>query len=439
MFSTSSNCCISLTKGEWPLYKVAVVGTGRSGMAAARLLHSLGAYIRIVDKSIENVSENFMNWIRKTGCEAMFGEHCPKQFEDIDIIILSPGVPLNFLKPYFPTKYNVQVLSETELAWYELSDEKVLAITGTNGKTTITSLCAAMLVEQGISIFVGGNIGIPLSEYILSREKVDVVVLELSSFQLQTCSLFRPDIAIFSNISINHLDYHRDMNEYISAKLNICKNQNKNDLIIIKSEIESLIASYNLKAKMIFYKDSGKFSTNRLLGAHNRENAEAAWLACKELGVTEKIATQVIATFEPLEHRLEQVKFLNGVLYVNDSKGTTVEALRVALESFEQPILLLAGGKFKGGDLTSLRTIVKKRVRMVGLFGNSRECFENAWGDLLPMTWDNTLEQAVKRLSSLAHNGEVVLLAPATSSFDQYSSYIERGNDFKRIVCEVLE
>ena len=220
--------------------------------------------------------------------------------------------------------------------------------------------------------------------------------------------------------------------------MNICKNQCESDLVILKPEMESLVDSYNLKARVVFYKDSGNFSTNRLLGVHNLENAEAAWLACKELGVTEKIAKQVVTAFEPLEHRLEQVKLLNGVLYVNDSKGTTVEALRAALESFEQPILLLAGGRFKGGDLTSLRPIVKKRVRIVGLFGSSREYFEDAWGDIIPITWDNTLEQAVKRLSNLAHNGEVILLAPATSSFDQYMNYIERGNDFKRIVHEVL-
>lgn len=436
MLSIANNCCISLAQNEWPLYKVAVVGTGRSGMAAARLLHSLGASIRIVDKTRENVSKTFMDWIKQTNCEVMFGEHCPKQFEDIDIVIPSPGVPLNLLKPHFLN--TIQVLPETELAWYQLSNEKVIAITGTNGKTTIASLCAAMLVEQGISVFVGGNIGTPLSEYVLCKKKVSVVVLELSSFQLQTCSLFRPDIAICSNISINHLDYHRNMDEYISAKLNICKNQCESDLAILRPGMEALVDSYNLKARVVFYRDLGNFSTSRLLGVHNLENAEAAWLACKELGVTEEIAKKVVTTFEPLEHRLEQVRLLNGVLYVNDSKGTTVEALRAALESFKQPILLLAGGRFKGGDLTSLRPIIKKQVRIVGLFGNSREYFEDAWGDIIPITWDNTLEQAVKRLSNLAHNGEVILLAPATSSFDQYMNYIERGNDFKRIVHEVL-
>ena len=180
------------------------------------------------------------------------------------------------------------------------------------------------------------------------------------------------------------------------------------------------------------------------MGPHNRGNAEAAWLACRELGVTEEAAARAVAAFAPLEHRLEKVAEINGVLYVNDSKCTTVEALRVALASFERPVVLLAGGKFKGGDLPGLCPLLKKHARCVALFGASRERFEPAWRDTLPVTWDRTLEQALRRAAgkdgrpALAHEGDVVLLAPACSSYDQYPNYLRRGEDFKRVVREVL-
>lgn len=438
MFFTANLDLMPPFSMKWPSMRVAVVGTGRSGIAAAKLLHTLGAQVQILEKTIENVPKFFTEWLRQNNCEILFGDHNVHQFENVDLLIPSPGIPISYLQQFIPKEANIHIMSETEFAWYQLTDEKVLAVTGTSGKTTITSICSAMLKEQGINIFVGGNIGTPLSEYILNKKKAEIVLLELSSFQLQTCSLFRPNIAIFANIYPNHLDYHKDMDEYLSAKIQLCKNQNKNDLAILKSDMCEFVDHYNLKARIVFYSDRGRFPLNHLLGTHNRENFEAAWLACKELGVTENVAKHVAATFKPLEHRLELVKCLHGIQYVNDSKGTTVDALRVALESFEQPILLLAGGKFKGGDLTMLRPLIKERVRAVGLFGNSRGLFEGAWGDLVAITWDNSLEGAVIRLSSLAQEGEVILLAPATASFDQYMNYIERGKDFKRIVNEVL-
>lgn len=438
MFSIKKQYAMHANDIQWQANKVAVVGAGCSGRAAAKLLYHLGAQVRIIDKSIDCIPKDFIEWARDVGCEILHGDHNAEQFSDIDILIPSPGIALSYLKQFITTEKNICILSEIELAWYQLCHEKVVAITGTSGKTTITSLCAAMLTEQGFHVFVGGNIGTPFSEYVLCEEKADIVVLEVSSFQLQTCSLFRPDIAIFVNISPNHLDYHTDMDEYLSAKMHICKNQNANDRAIFHPEMKELVAKYNIQSQIAFYQDTGVFSNNQLLGKHNRENIEAAWLACKELGVTFESAKQAVANFEPLEHRLEQVRRLHGTLYVNDSKGTTVEALRVALEAFEQPILLLAGGKFKGGDLAGLRSIIKEKVRAVGLFGGSREYFENAWSDIVPMTWDETLEAAVKRLTEVSCEGDVVLLAPATSSFDQYTDYIERGKDFKRVVQEVL-
>ena len=355
-----------------------------------------------------------------------------------------PGVAAAVISKFLPDDNPPEIMAETELAWRQLSGEPVIGVTGTSGKTTTTSLCAAMLKEQGLRVFTGGNIGTPLSEYILSGEKADVVVLELSSFQLQTCSTLHPRVGILLNISENHLDFHKDMDEYVSAKMRLFANQTGEDLAVLQEGMDGLAGKYGIKARKIHYTESGRFPDMQLMGPHNRCNAEAAWLACREFGVTEEAAARAVAAFRPLEHRLEKVAEINGVLYVNDSKCTTVEALRVALSSFDRPVVLLAGGKFKGGDLPGLCPLLKGRARCVALFGASRERFEPAWRDTLPVTWDRTLEQALRRvagkdgLPALAHEGDVVLLAPACSSYDQYPNYLRRGEDFKRVVREVL-
>lgn len=421
-----------------------VVGAGVSGVAAARLLHRLGARVRLLDRSSERIPADFAAWAAESGVEIVCGEHTPEQFAGATLVVPSPGVPAAVIRRFLPESGAPEIMAETELAWRQLSGEPVLAVTGTSGKTTTTSLCAAMLQAQGLRVFTGGNIGTPLSEYVLSGERADVIVLELSSFQLQTCSTLHPHVAVLLNISENHLDYHKDMAEYIGAKMRLFAHQTAEDVAVLQQGMDKLADEYGLKARRVFYTVSDRFPETHLIGPHNRANAEAAWLACREFGVTEEAAARAVAAFVPLEHRLEKVAELNGVLYVNDSKCTTVEALRVALASFQRPVLLLAGGKFKGGDLDSLIPLLKAHVRHVALYGASRDHFEAAWKEVVPLTWDETMEQAMCRLAghgtgaSIAQPGDVVLLAPATSSFDQYANYLRRGEDFKRIVREVL-
>lgn len=421
-----------------------VVGAGVSGVAAARLLHKIGARVRLLDRSADRISAEFAEWAASVGVEIVCGEHVPSQFRDARLVVPSPGVAAAVIRKFLPEENAPEIMAETELAWRQLSGEPVIGVTGTSGKTTTTSLCSAMLREQGLRVFTGGNIGTPLSEYVLSGEKADVIVLELSSFQLQTCSTLHPRVGILLNISENHLDFHKDMDEYISAKMRLFANQTGDDLAILQEGMDDLAARYGLKARIVHYTASDRFPEMQLVGPHNRSNAEAAWLACREFGVTEEAAARAVAAFAPLEHRLEKVAEINGVLYVNDSKCTTVEALRVALASFDRPVVLLAGGKFKGGDLPGLCPLLKKHARCVALFGASRERFEPAWRDTVPVTWDRTLEQALRRAAgkdghpALAHEGDVVLLAPACSSYDQYPNYLRRGEDFKRVVREVL-
>ena len=421
------------------------VGAGVSGVAATRLLHRLGARVRLLDRSAGRIPADFAAWAAEAGVEIVCGEHSPEQFIGAALVVPSPGVAAAVIRRFLPEKNPPEIMAETELAWRQLTGEPVLAVTGTSGKTTTTSLCSAMLREQGFRVFTGGNIGTPLSEYVLSGERADVVVLELSSFQLQTCSTLHPRVAVLLNISENHLDYHRDMAEYVGAKMRLFAHQTSEDLAVLQEGMDGLADGYGLRARRVFYAVSNRFPEMHLMGPHNRANAEAAWLACREFGVSEETAARAVAAFRPLEHRLEKVAELNGVLYVNDSKCTTVEALRVALASFDRPVALLAGGKFKGGDLESLKPLLKKHVRHVALYGASREHFEPAWRDVVPVTWDETLERAMCRLAgcgtgepAVVRPGDAVLLAPATSSFDQYANYLRRGEDFKRIVREVL-
>ncbi len=416
-----------------------VVGAGRSGLAAARLLSREGARVRLLDRNTAALSPEQAASLQKLGVDVQLGEHSPEQFEHAAFVVPSPGMPVAKLAQYLggACEGAPEVLAEMELAWRYLNDEPVLAVTGTSGKTTTASLAAAMLQAQGYTVFLGGNIGTPLSEYVLSGRKADVLVLEISSFQLQACSTFCPRAGVLLNITPNHLEYHKDMAEYTEAKFRLFRCQDEGDLAVLGADLQELARGFNLRARQVWVRESERFPQSGLLGAHNKFNEEAAWQACRFFGVSEANAARAVARFKPLPHRLELVRERGGVLYVNDSKCTTVSSLKVALQAFDRPLRLLCGGKFKGGDLAALGGLVRERVREVALFGASREHFEKAWRDLAPLRWHPTLEEAVRALAASAKEGDVVLLAPATSSFDLYDNYMARGDDFKRIVSEL--
>lgn len=411
-----------------------VVGAGRSGIAAARLLAKEGVKTRLLEKKPDLLLPLEKDALEKAGIELRLGEHNRSDFENASFVITSPGIPIAAIRPFIQDNERVELISEMELAWRYLEDEPLIAITGTSGKTTTASLTAAMLKAQGYSVFLGGNIGTPLSEYILDPRKADAIVLEISSFQLQGCNTFCPRVGILLNISPNHLDYHKDMAEYTEAKFRLFRCQDENDIAIINKNLEPLTKLYKVPGRKIFVSETGRFPNMRLFGKHNAYNAECAWQAARVFGVSQENATEAVKSFEPLPHRLETVKEINDVIYVNDSKCTTVAALKVALEAFERPVRLLCGGKFKGGDLTSLIPLIKEKVSEVALFGASREYFEKAWQDIVPISWHSNLKEAVKTLKSNAKPGEAILLAPATSSFDLYKNYMERGEDFRKIV-----
>jgi len=418
-----------------------VVGAGVSGLAACRFLLSLGARVRLVDAKAD-LSQDVLLKVHadpaSVGLTLEAGAHTPAQFADADLIVLSPGVPVKKLAHVLADVDPKRVVAEMEFASWFLT-EPVIAITGTNGKTTTTTLVGHILEHAGLSTFVGGNIGTPLCDYLLAEKQADVLVIEISSFQLQNCRTFKPRVAALLNFSANHLDYHLDMEEYLSAKLQLFAQQDHGCVAIApKSMREELEARSFSKARRDYFEADTDFECPGLPGAHNRENIAAAWRMVRPFGVTEDQARAAILAFNALPHRIEPVGEAAGVLFVDDSKATTLESVCAAVKSFERPVRLLLGGVFKGGDVASLMPALEGRVVSIGLFGAAREVFEPVLAPHFPTAWDQTLEAAVRRQFAQANAGDAILLSPATASFDAYKGYAERGRDFARVAKALM-
>jgi len=421
--------------GQLGGYQAVVLGAGSSGTAAATLLTALGASVRWLER--EEPGQQVREYAQAKGIDLQVGEHSREQFVGADMVVVSPGVPVRRMGHLLGDLPERKIVSELELAsWFV--GEPILAVTGTNGKTTTVSLCGHILREAGKRVFVGGNIGTPLSEYLLGQERADILVLEVSSFQLQNCRTFKPHVGVLLNFSANHLDYHESMEEYLQAKLNLFVRQTERDLAIAPLHMKDELEGRDFTcARQTYFVPSNRFEGAQLLGAHNRANMEAAWLACRAFGVSEEQAVAATMSFKPLAHRIEPVIEANGVLFVDDSKATTIDAMAAAISAFDRPVRLLAGGVWKGGDAAALVPLLRDKVKAVGLFGKAREVFETAWQGHVPLFWEPTLEPAMKRLFFESNPGDVILLSPATASFDLYKNYKARGDDFQRIARDL--
>jgi len=443
--------------------RVLVVGIGNTGTSVARFCKSQGAFVVATDAGYDKNLEKKARQLHKMGIETELGQHKRSTFENVDLIIISPGVP-HTIAPIQRAKDNgIPVLSEIELA-ASLIKEPIAAVTGTNGKTTCVTLLGKMLKSSGMKTFVGGNIGKPLIDYIESEEKDDIVVVELSSFQLDTTQTLRPKVGVLLNISEDHMDRYPDFHAYAKSKKRIFKNQQKSDVAIFNGS-DPLVCSMvqEIEGVKLPFKDRGSdfnqsslgakiyddhlmirmpggeeevqdLSDVKLTGQHNRENIAAAYLAARTLGGKKDKISEAINNFKGLSHRIEYVKTIKDTMYYNDSKATNVNAVERALESFKQPVILLMGGQDKGSDFGVLEHEIKKRVKTLIVFGQDRKRISLALESFVTVNSADTLEEAINRAYFLALPDDVVLLSPGCASFDRYKDYTHRGKDFVNIV-----
>lgn len=444
--------------------KVLVVGLARTGLATVRFLAGRGARVKVSEAKPAGELEAARKALVDIPIEWELGGHTVPFFGDVDLIVVSPGVPIDIEPLAQARAKRIPVLSEVELAFRFLR-RPLIAVTGTNGKTTTTTLIGEMLRASGKSVFVGGNIGNPLIDYVGTPQKEEWVVAEISSFQLEGIGMFRPTIGVLLNITEDHLDRYADFQEYIRAKARIFENQGKEDTALLNADdpltfqfahrVESQVFLFSaqrpvpvgsfLEKGAIFYQEAdGKrtrydLSRLKIQGAHNLENLMAAIAVGHICGCPPGVLQRVIDEFRGLEHRLEWVRDIDGVGFFNDSKGTNVGAVVKSLMSIQRPILLIAGGKDKGGDYSPLKNLIAERVKGMAVIGEARERIGGALGGLTETVQWNTLEEAVHWAFSRARSGDVVLLSPACSSFDMFENYQERGKRFKAIVHELKE
>ena len=438
--------------------RVLVVGLGKSGVASALFLKAHGARVTVSDTKSGDELRNEIPVLLDHGITVETGGHGERTFRGQDLIVVSPGVPVDAPLLVQARSLGEAVIGELELAAQFLPGP-IVAITGSNGKTTTTTLTGEILAAAGMPVLVGGNIGTPAIA-LAERAKTDtVIVLEVSSFQLETIQTFRPKVAVVLNVTPDHLDRHRTLEVYVDAKARIFENQRGEDFAVLNADdpICTTMAA-RTRAQLFWFRRQkevqqgawlrdGKIlfrngsqqrevmlvSEIPLKGAHNLENVLAAVCASALMGCAPEKIRQTVMDFKAVEHRLEFVTTIRGVDYYNDSKATNVDATIKALESFPSHIHLILGGKDKGSDYTVLNDLLRQRVKRVYTIGAAATKIESQIKGV-EVVHAETLDNALRKANALAQPGDVVLLAPACASFDQFKSYEHRGRVFKEIV-----
>ena len=440
--------------------KVLVVGLGKSGLSISRWLTGEGAEVTVSDMKEESaLNDRFVDEIRGIGITLETGGHRKETFLNSDMIVVSPGVPMNMELLTIARGNGIPVLGEMELAG-TLINIPIVAITGTNGKSTTTSLVGAMIKNAGFKVFVGGNIGTPLIDCVTKGRDAEFAVVEVSSFQLDTMENFRPTVALLLNISPDHLDRYSSYEAYVQSKLKIFKNQGSGQYAILNDDDE-LLTHYDPSGGMAVLRFGLKKKKNRqafiegkkmitclpgmeartfdlerfqLRGRHNLENLMAGVLASLALEIETDTIQKTLDHFKGLSHRLEPVRRVRGVTFYNDSKATNVDAALSSISSFDRPVVLIAGGRHKGGDYLPLAKVARGRVRKAILLGESQNTLAEAFKGIIPFALAESMTDAVSQAFSAAETDDVVLLAPACSSFDMFSDYEHRGMVFREAV-----
>ena len=443
--------------------KVLVVGLGKSGLAAALFLRHKGAHVTVSDvRSAEALAKDVPALLEE-GIMVEAGGHGLLTFRRQDLIVVSPGVPLDTPELVQVKDFGLPIIGEVELAARFLKG-RMLAITGSNGKTTTTALVGEILEKGGLPALVGGNIGVPVIKLVEKSNEDTWSVLEISSFQLESTVEFHPKIAVILNITPDHLDRHGSFENYARAKERIFAAMGEHDCVVLNADnAPTAEAASRTAAKTYWFslehpveegawlqegslvyrgKQDGEIEPIMplknipLKGSHNVENVLAAVVASRLAGVPAEAIRRGVESFQAVEHRLEYVATVNGVDFYNDSKATNVDATAKAIAAFSSGIHLIMGGKDKGSPYTILNDLLRERVRAVYTIGSASAKIESQLRGVIPILACETLEKAVSEAATAAHPGEVVLLAPACSSFDQFENYEHRGRVFKELVGE---
>ncbi len=440
--------------------KVGIFGLGISGRAAVKYALQCGAQVRVSDNRAEQrfVAEEG-EFLAATGVIWEAGGHTYEFLRQADLVLVSPGVDLSLPLIKSLQKTGVQVAGELAVAAGELR-VPVVAITGTNGKTTVTTLIGELIAASGKKVFVGGNIGTPLYEFLCAPEKYDTVVVEVSSFQLESAGNFSPDVGVLLNITPDHLDRHGSLEEYGRVKMQLFAHQKRSALAVINgddplcralsADLPGDVQTFGLrdndtaviKEQVIRLTLAGKTEDYPLAGTAlansvGLTNSAAAILAVRRLGCTPEQVLQGLREFRLLPHRIEFVAEVAGVRYYNDSKATNTGAVLGALQQFSGNVILLAGGRDKGDDYRLLRNAVSQRVRQLVVLGEAADLLKTALADVVQILPAKSMHEAVELAAGMARPGDTVLLSPACASFDMFTSYGHRGNEFKKEVLSL--
>ena len=428
--------------------KIAVLGCGRSGIAAARLALAKGAAEVCIFDTNTNATCNEPGVALAAGAT----EEQARAYA-ADMVILSPGIEGDIPWTLAFTAHGAPLIGETELAWH-FYDGRIIAITGTNGKTTTTALLEHVLLSAGKTAKACGNYGYPLSEVALMDPQPEFAVLEVSSFQMETIVDFCPEVAIWLNFAPDHMDRYTKVEDYFNAKLRIFENMSADQLAIVREGEElpglaprrvgfsSVVSTGQLYFENGAIMEAGQVLTplrgTALEQAHNAENAMATTLACRAAGLDDATITAAIRAFSPPGHRCETVAEMDGILWLNDSKSTNLHSTEAAVRSQTRPIILLAGGKDKGLDYSAINPMLSSKARACVVFGQIAEQLEQTFAPVCEVVKVTTVQEAVAAAHQLAQRGDVVLFSPGTSSFDQFTGYVQRGQCFRDAVRQIL-
>ena len=443
---------------------VLVVGMARSGLGAAEFLARQGAVVMVSDNRPAEALGPEIQFLKECQIDWQVGGHTDEVFSKAELIVVSPGVPLTLPVLQSARQAGKEIISEIELASRYL-EGKIIAITGTNGKTTTTTLIGEILKTAGFPVLVGGNIGTPLISLVESSTPQTWNVVEVSSFQLEAVPSFRPHIAVILNLTPDHLDRYASFEAYAEAKFHVFRNQTESDFAVLNQEDPNVRrVADRLRSRVLWFSASREVTRGAyfdgshivlkspggsesivarsevpLKGSHNVENVAAAMVVAHLAGVASARMADGVRNFKAVEHRLEPVAEFQGVHFFNDSKATNVDATIKALEAFGSGIILILGGRDKGGDFRVLSPLIRQRVRSLVLLGEASSTIRSQLTGTAPMLQAENMKNAVRLSFQQAKSGDTVLLAPACASFDMFQNYEHRGREFKAAVRDLIQ